>query len=58
MVCISKSEHSTLTATDQFDHASKEAKEFWLEHQCSADTLKTMFGLSRSTAYRWIQRWT
>lgn len=58
LACIPSAQHTSEHNAERHEEDSKDAKAFWLEHRCSAGTLASLFNLSRTTSYRWIQRWT
>ena len=54
---LTSSEHARVTVFRIYGERRQQAYEYWLEHRCTGTALGEHFGVSKSTAYNWIQNW-
>lgn len=54
---LTVSEHKVKTNKERSDDLRVPAKEYWLSTKCSGITLGKQFGVSFSTACKWIREW-
>lgn len=54
---LTVSEHKVKTNKERSDDLRNPAKEYWMSTHCSGTALGKQFGVSFSTACRWIREW-
>ncbi len=55
--CIPREQHLRETNEQRWAPRQQKAKEYWVEHQCSATDLAYVFKVSESATAKWIRNW-